>query len=335
MDTDTSSITAAPALKAIFGPGRSGTTWLGSIISTHPEVAYRFEPFHRRRDNPAIRRCRETLNSPALSDADLPAIRRTLQAADPLTDKPPFFRKANTLNLAKKPAWVVARLLPRSEFVYRALYTPRRPAHLVFKEVALEWMMRQLLEHTSVPLVYLVRNPWATVASRLKGQAEKKMTTGRYALLDSLLRDHDPALFERLQPRLPAMDTLEQSALLWRIDVEKGMAAVRGSPRAMLLMYEDLCDDTLVCTQRVCAHLGLDFPPEMRAFLEKLLTMPDKPRKGLFNSDLMNGYFTVYRNPGRQRDKWKKHLPRDDRSRITALLKDSAAFDYLAAQGGW
>ena len=34
-------------LGAIFGTGHSGTTCLGSIISSHPNIAYRFEPFHR------------------------------------------------------------------------------------------------------------------------------------------------------------------------------------------------------------------------------------------------------------------------------------------------
>ncbi|MDJ0687655.1 MAG: hypothetical protein QNJ41_04015 [Xenococcaceae cyanobacterium MO_188.B32] len=32
---------------ALFGLGRSGTTWLGAIVASHPEILYRFEPFHR------------------------------------------------------------------------------------------------------------------------------------------------------------------------------------------------------------------------------------------------------------------------------------------------
>ena len=36
-------------LAGVFGTSRCGSTWLGSIIASHPEVAYRFEPFHRRK----------------------------------------------------------------------------------------------------------------------------------------------------------------------------------------------------------------------------------------------------------------------------------------------
>ena len=35
--------------------GRCGSTWLGAMVSSHPEVAYLFEPFHRlSKTQPAI-----------------------------------------------------------------------------------------------------------------------------------------------------------------------------------------------------------------------------------------------------------------------------------------
>jgi hypothetical protein len=48
----------SPRIMGIFGTGRSGSSWLGSIIDSHPQVAYRFEPFHRLKQNPTIFKAR-------------------------------------------------------------------------------------------------------------------------------------------------------------------------------------------------------------------------------------------------------------------------------------
>lgn len=43
---DLPSSTVAPSTAFVVGCGRSGTTILGKVLSTHPQISYRFEPYH-------------------------------------------------------------------------------------------------------------------------------------------------------------------------------------------------------------------------------------------------------------------------------------------------
>ena len=79
---------------SIFGTGRSGTTWLGAMVSSHPEIAYRFEPFHRLgATQPAVEEALETIRSNEFSYKDLSSVYQALLPAYPQAEKPPFFPK--------------------------------------------------------------------------------------------------------------------------------------------------------------------------------------------------------------------------------------------------
>ena len=76
-----------PKIGAIFGTGRSGSTWVGAVINTHPKIAYRFEPFDRVPNDPAIQKAMQLLKFGDLNDQALDIIYQALLPANPLADQ--------------------------------------------------------------------------------------------------------------------------------------------------------------------------------------------------------------------------------------------------------
>ena len=157
----------------LFSAGRSGSTWLGCLLDSHPDVTYRFEPHAQVaglfKD---AKYANALLASDRLSDSDLVSIRRGLLHSNPFIDKPPFFHKrSGALRLPglRQALCVTARKIPLARPLYRWLYTPTASTVLVFKHVAQEDACRRLINQTSMSLVYLARHPCGTVASLLRG----------------------------------------------------------------------------------------------------------------------------------------------------------------------
>ncbi len=322
------------AVIGIFSSGRSGSTWLGSIFNSHPQVAYRFEPFHRFKSDARFTPYLTQIKNEQFRDADLPRLYDALLPAHPLLEKPPFFLKENSRTTGRQPLWIVARKSGLAARIFSRLFTPRGRPPLVFKEISMEAVMASLLKHTSVRVVYLVRHPCATVESVVRGQNKGVMPAGRQGVLASLLEKHDPGLAQRFVPQLDGFGPVERTALLWRIDLETGMAAVRQTDRAMTLIYENLCEDSLTWSKKAFEHVGLQFLKPTQDYLEQLQGLGQDSRAGR-RTDLMNSYFTVMRNPKETKDQWKNRMPAQDQRRVMELVEDSPAFEQCASLGGW
>ena len=152
-------------LGAIFGQGRSGTTWLGAIVDSHPQVCYRFEPFRRskvlgHRANNLIRfnQCQ------ALSCDDIAEIMTTLLRAFPEFIKPPFHKKSygKRFPLGEILTLAIARKNPVISKLFEYLYAPQGNPYLIFKEVGCINLCINLLKQTRYPL-----STWFVIPVRL------------------------------------------------------------------------------------------------------------------------------------------------------------------------
>ncbi len=186
-------------LCALVGPGRSGTTWAGSLLDSCPEVIYRFEPFHRMAPiNSDFRGWMHRLKQQEVRQQDLQQLYPLLSKAHPLTNKEPFFPKRyRQFTLGRRQLWPVARVFPVAARAYGALYSPPCGAPIIFKEVTFIRPLQNLLEKTDVPIIYLVRHPCATVLSEVYGQEKGKMPSGRQQRLKEILCEHSPDLADR------------------------------------------------------------------------------------------------------------------------------------------
>jgi hypothetical protein len=169
----------------------------------------------------------------------------------------------------------------------------------------------------------------------MRGQSRGKMPRGRHRVLKSLVETHDKGLIDQVGKPVELLNDLQKNALLWRIDVEKAVCSINEAKRGLLITYEELCEDPLQIIQDVCDELGIDFDPQMKRFICKLEKIQDEASKKIKAADVRDSYFTVYRNPKKQKDRWKKELNREEIREIEDIVKNSHAFAALSEHGGW
>lgn len=331
-------IDGAPVrLMAIFGSGRSGSTWLGAILSSHPEVVYRFEPFHRlkafdHRTSAGLGR----LRSDDFSEDDLPDIYRALLPAHPESDKPPFFRKDHGVRArrGRSVLWPLSRRSSLIASTYQWLYSPIGNPPLIFKEVELTREFVKLATRTTMRMVYLVRHPCSVVWSISRGADIGVMSFNRQEVLQQSLRSHDADLADRFAPRMDELDVLQKQALLWRIDVEKVLKAVRSLDHVKIVLYEQLATNPVMVSEDILHHFQLSMSQQTRRFLEQ--STQSKQVSLLKRGEMgVNRYFSVFRDPRESRDGWKRGMPVGDIDRVMDVVCDSEAFEFGLKSGTW
>ncbi len=318
-------------LGAILGTSRCGSTWLGAIVNSHPDVAYRFEPFHRL-GRTTLRSMTETLKADRFQATDVDALHRLLLPAHPGTDKPPFFEKSfrSRVNRGRSLLWPPARK-GMGAGLYRFLYSPIGSPFLVFKDVNYERAIPGLLR-AGVPVVYLMRHPCAVVWSHLKGQERGAMGGAREDFLDRKLARQNGALAARFLPRLDGLSKAQKRALLWRLSVDDAFER-RDDEGLHVVFYESLCHDPVGESEKAFAHLGLQLPEQTRAFLK------GEPggRLTAFKHGQIAGdkYFSVFRAPLGSVAKWREQMPEEEQARVLEVVSDSPAYVEGKERASW
>lgn len=324
-------------LAGIFSTGRSGSTWLGALLGTHPGVAYRFEPHTR---SPGISRrtteALEALRDPEVSDERLASIRAGLLLSNPYTDKPPFSSRASgTVRLQGLRPWLWPPARKFATFVplWERLFTPRDCNTVLFKLVAHEGVCRTLRARTSMPIIYLARHPFGTISSLLQGQRKGLMPSGRASIISQFLIDNAPSLHARFGAALDRMGPHQHEALLWRWSTETSLDSTVGSrpPGTLTVFYENLCRSTRDEITRILSFLGLPLDPQVERFI---LESTRPSARGVREAGI-DRYFSVFRNPSESMMKWQAVLSETEQAEILEIVSDSPVFQQGVADAEW
>lgn len=298
----------------LLGFPRSGTTWVSNLINAHPDVVYRHELYGR-----SFQRFGGELYSNlkfgnGVSDSEYKQALQVALLAFPEADRPPFFPKSYVSGLrssVRKLAWMMASSFPLAEGLYARAYSPRRPdqTHLVIKETRSSVNIVSLMEGLrSARTVILVRHPYSVIASHLAGQAKGLMSSRTDEQKSSWYkanRGNDYILASGLELKtVKSMPDVEFIALQWVVQNTDYLRLV-GSREAKVFCYEDFVRDPRTQILELYTFLGLDVSEQTRAFIDESTSSKRVP---LSKRDASSEFYSVFRGPSFEPDKWRNSI---------------------------
>jgi len=214
----------------LFGNPRSGTSWLGALIASHPNVNYRFQPIHSYSFNGILK------EDSSLQDLDR------------------FFNELAESN----DEYVTS--LSFSPFDKKLLnHFSKNPTHILFKEVHDFLVLKNGVKvDSSIKLIGLVRDPVSVISSWINTPNEwDESWEISHEWLDAPHKNSEYSgnHFGVSQWIFTTQQLLELSNLY---------------PRQVLIVrYEDLVKQPELELTEVFGFLGLSYPSEVKHFLEQ------------------------------------------------------------------
>ena len=301
----------------ILGAPRSGTTWLGKIFDSHPDVLYRHEPDQY---------------SEAAADLPAAALRAAVtrwihERAPRSAAKRPFFRKswqsdpafglrhaiAAALALGAKLPWVgnavVRWAVPDLAAIDRA---PGLRA--VLKSVA--WCHGAGAFARALPdsrIVLILRHPCGQIASVMRGNAQRRF--------DLRAADTDMPYDEALaiacaakhgigEPAFQALVPAARYAWGWVAFNEAAMDSLQGLRNARTVVYETLCADPAAEARALLEFAGLTWHAQTAAFIAR------STRDGA-----STGYYAVFRDSVAAANAWRSGMSAADQDAVRSVVR--------------
>ena len=244
----------------VTGSHRSGSTWVGNVLTLAPGTGYVHEPFNTKtRAGLCDARFPTdfTYVTPATEAAWLPALRDTLSWRYALG---PEIRSLRSPRDA-------ARMV-RDFGYFEAMR--RRRARLIMKDPIALFSAEWLSATFDMPVVVVIRHPAAFVASLI--------AAGWTKFPFRVLGDQEALMAERLAPFRDEIaaaararpEPLETGILLWRAMHHHIALLRRDHPDWIFVRHEDLSEGPVAGFEAIYDRLGLGFGPEVVARIEAM-----------------------------------------------------------------
>lgn len=110
-------------VRALFGRGRSGTTWVGHILNQYPLAIYKYEPFNEEKQNAY---CKWLSSLSRAEDVQSDQLRTALESIFKEclhdVDYPPFpYKSAKSHPLLLRAAWQLGKYVPPMRWIYNSI----------------------------------------------------------------------------------------------------------------------------------------------------------------------------------------------------------------------
>lgn len=297
----------APIL--VTGAHRTGTTWVGKMLATSPQVAYISEPLnvlHRPGVLHAPVSKWYTLICEENERQFLPAFR------DLLNFRYGLWREIRSLQSGKD---FLRMGRDFSTFLRGRLLRQRPLIKDPFAIFSAPWFATRL----GCRVVITVRHPagFASSLKRLNWEFDFRDLLEQPLLMERWL-DVDRAEMETAQTN----DVLGQAALLWRMVYRVVARMMKMYPSFIIVRHEDLSLDPVSCYRDLYTALDLDFPPSVEQTISNASSSdnPTEVSKG--------NVYAVKLDSRANLDNWKKRLTSDEITRVRKITGKTAKLFY-------
>ena len=301
----------------IFSAPRSGSTWLGKIFDSHPDVLYLHEPDIPDRGLDRLPIWFENEPKGEHIEAARAYLRRLTAARTPrATGARPFFRKSYRSPGAETCRRALVYLTKASERVIGAHVTERlripdlndrgHPAVCVIKSVSALGRVDVFIKASDGAMrpILLIRHPCGYVSSMLRGDTIGMMkavpSLGRLAHTRSAAELGVSAL------ALSATDQPERLAWNWLLSNAEAYTAIRAAG-GTIIVYDSFANRAIAETKALFEQVGLSWRPETERFL-------------LHSTVSEGGYYSVSRDPTKAINRWRRDLGDDTVARVRAIV---------------
>ena len=315
---------AAPGLSGpvlILGAIRSGTSWLGKIFDSHPNVLYRHEPDDviGLKGLPLVCPVEDIpryVETARRYVARLTAVRQIKSTGTwPVFAKQfqpflaPFVRRALVLGIRAVQEVSPSAHWPKRVAIPDSISGVRSEISYVIKSVSM--LGDAALLATALPesrIIAIYRHPCGHIASVKRGASDRIM--GRDPSRPMVLATTRARELGFTKERYDQMSVLDCQVWAWAFLHAKLFEETAKLPNVHLLRYEDLCRDPMVQARKLLAFARLPWAEETGNFIERSTRSSGRER-----------YFGLFRNPREAATKWKRELSADEIAHFTGIVE--------------
>ena len=296
----------------VTGAHRSGTTFVGKMLSVKSEIGYVHEPFNK--------------------DHGLEAIDRWfLYLKDGLPEEPGYAAAIADL-LSGHGAYKLAP--PRDGAPVRTLLRPilRSREHLRYVLSSKDPRVKRLLikdpiaclsseylhRKFAMDVVIIIRHPAAFVSSLQR--MDWRFDFSDFQAQPALMADHLDAILDGHDLR--TLSEVERAAVLWACLYGTLNSFARRNPRIITVRHEDLSSDPNAEFQQIYKRLGIEYSDVCKRKIEAFTraTNPVAPVEGSVHTLMRDSRSNVHR--------WKSILAEEEIDRIRTLTGEISAAYY-------
>jgi hypothetical protein len=316
----------------IIGARRSGTTWIGKIFDSHPDVLYRHEP------------------DLALSESRLPYVIDGSHIEDYLGIAAAYgerlARESTLKSGGQLPVFPKSYHSPRGRFVYSGMIHAMKlvekaarhelrtfpipdlvaidthdQLRVVIKSVTARGRARVFLRAMpGASFILLLRHPCGQVASTLRGYQSGKFDHQPFA--PDLLLTPNARRYGLTQSLLDRMPLEAQLAWDWVLLNELAIEALAGQENARILVYEELCAEPAGTVRDLFRFMLLEWNSQTEAFIQQS-TRPVSVRLSR-----RARYYGVFQNPQTSANKWRNELDQEQQRLILDVVRRTSLAKY-------
>jgi len=317
-------------MKTIFiaSAPRSGSTWLGNIFNSHPDVIYRHEPIARLREKLQRANLLDKLKfNHSLTPDDKTKLWQILVEGNTDTNRPPFFPKKGAFIPPSMVhcLWGSTIVCPWLEGLFRKvnLLYSRKSSTLVIKETGWSIHLPSILDSMKPDhVIFLLRHPCAIFASIKRGISLDLMRRPTPQQKLTWLKDHKNTPFVRssniTKRKILETDDAEFWAIKLRVMFELFETLLHrlGEQQAIYIIYENLVDNPLETTKEIFKFVNLDFTESVHQFL----TISTHEKKSSLLPEKGSDFYSIYKKKNHNRDKWRQELSSQEINTVEQIV---------------